>query len=421
MFFRIRALTEEEQPRIELVSDDPVADLAACAGLHIDLFLAFPGGCPSLEASLPDRGETVARGGILPPDRLRALGQAMERAEGRFALHLVDETGAFRAPWRRPGDAPFPLDPRGDLAAWRGGLAAGDLIEARLRLDNLAAHAPRFPMLPLFDAITLAAEGEGAAALEACRRELSFRPGNHLAHGTLGALLRETGDPAGAQAAHVAALRLHPCHVPSLLALAALLDGIDNLLPLLARLLAIDPERTDLAKILVERERAFGGMSREQVLDRARRLALATPRAAPLFLPGLAKPGMRPPDGTEGSLSSDEILRYCLEEIMADGALEAREREILNTLRETFGVDAERYRALHAEAEKAVRGSGASRGAPLEEARLYRRVLDRALADGRVTSAERGLLARLAAALLVTRQEHEAILRRALADRGHLV
>ncbi|MBF0499616.1 MAG: TerB family tellurite resistance protein [Candidatus Riflebacteria bacterium] len=121
------------------------------------------------------------------------------------------------------------------------------------------------------------------------------------------------------------------------------------------------------------------------------------------------------PFAGEGRLTMEGVFSILLEEILADGVFDRAESELLRAVRDRLMIENSVYSVLMEEARikaemRTRSGTGQKNSAgSLEPLSLYRRLVAKALEDGRIEPAERGLLEAVAEALLLSPDELAAI------------
>jgi len=123
------------------------------------------------------------------------------------------------------------------------------------------------------------------------------------------------------------------------------------------------------------------------------------------------------PFAEEGRLTVEVVFRILLEEILADGILDAAEGELLRAVRDRLPIDPARYEAILDEARRRaaklakgkVIGQSKDKAGPLDPKVLYRRLFAKAIEDNVLEDAERVLLQTIAEALLLAGEEVASI------------
>jgi|GEM_PF-2964569 len=115
------------------------------------------------------------------------------------------------------------------------------------------------------------------------------------------------------------------------------------------------------------------------------------------------------PFSGECRLSVEGVFRILLEEILADGILDAAEGELLRAVRDRLMIDPARYEVILGDAQRRAVKLAKGKIGSLDPKALYRRLFTKAIEDRVLEDGERLLLETIAEALLLAGEEVMAI------------
>lgn len=422
MIILARFRQDEVRPVLELLTDEFDVDCGFYAPFWIEPVLERTASGFAVAVGLPDRQENLARIDPLSEEDVSWLREKLPQVNFHMEIDFVDSSDNNRRKrMERPGEMPVRFDFSARTGAYMARIRSGDVDGAVEEMQALQAEQGRFPFVELCLGEAEIHRNNLEKAEELLKLEIGYRPGNFMAHCSLGYLYRVMGKPTLAREAYVESLRVYRNYMNAILSMTYLFAEPADLEILLARAVRIHSGHPGVEQVILEREMDFGGMSPQQILDMVTKRSLKIHPAKPIYLPGLTRDGMAAVDPSAGDLTREDVFRFCLEEIIRDGALADKEKEVLNQMKIVLDVTPEEYQQIFKEVQLNFRKPQVVGGDDMQEQSLYRRVLDRVVADGKISDDEKALLRKVASVLMITPDEHQKLMREAMESRGFVL
>jgi tetratricopeptide (TPR) repeat protein len=411
----------EVRPVLELITTEFDADYGFYRNFWIDPHLSKEGERYVVQVTVPDRQETLARIDPLPEETVAWLQQKLPEVDFHIDTFMVEHGSERRQMIEKPGDVSVRFDFSGLYQKAMGQLNDRDPLACIATLEELKRTQPRLPFVELYIGEAYIHASDYEKAEEYINLELGYRKENFIAYCSLGVLYRVMGKPSKAREAWTKSLKIYRNYLNSLLSMSYLFSEPADLEMLLARARRINPNHPAINQIIEEREMDFGGMNREQVLELIDKKSRKINPAQPIYLPGLSEEGVAIIDPTAGDLTREEVFRFCLEEIIKDGSLDASERETMNNMKSALEITAEEYQLIFKEVQLNYTKPLTTGGDAMNTEELYRRILDKVMADGKISEDEKKLLRTVADVLLIDPEKHRNMIKNVMEAKGFVI
>jgi len=402
---------------LELLTNEFTADLHFYKSFWIEPAVSMEGDGYKLQVSVPDRRETLAVIDPLPEDMVEYLKEILPKSDYQLKIMFKEFEGEEReAVLERPGNIPVSFDFSGRINEYMEKFRGGDFDGAINVLTTLEMENDRFPFIDLYKAELHIRLNELNKAEIHLQKELKRRPNNFIAHCSMGYLYRIVGKDATAKESYLKSLEIYPNYMNAILSITYLLSEPEQLELTFARAYRINPSHPAIKQIIGEREAELGEL--EQFMEKVDKKSVKINLFRPIYIPGITKKVGPDIDPDAGDLTKEDVFKFCLEEIISDGKLNEREKRILTEIKNALMISNEEHMRIFKEVELNFRKKKLQRDSELKEENLYRRIIERVLADGKVSESEKDILKKVSNVLLIDKGTHQRVLKEVMVEKG---
>ena len=383
----------EGLPVIQLSGLDRLAHLQL-SGVKCDLeLLADESGNPFIAVDLPDRGLTIAQSSPIPCELFFQLEASMDKGSRKPLLKQIignEEIDLQKALCWSLFDFTGSLSRARKLANQRRFMEAVREAQSAV-IQNDDREGFRVVLARLLTANGKARDAKGLLEEELSLFENSYRAMTELAEIEFKDIHNDN-----AQELLEKALEIYPNNLKALLLLSDLLlkQGLeDNVVQYLARAWrlcgALCPDH--VLKVLKRR-------LKEGLLEEVSQVVKKVERAERVEKDTQPEPSPKPTTFSCSEITNEEVIRLVARDVFRDGTVSAKEKKLFQKICSRFALDNERVSAIVAE-EKAAMAEHGPIGGEFSSAELFRKILERVYADGKLSRHEGEIVMALARSL----------------------